>query len=260
MTQDRTVRIAVCQTFCIDSDRDGNLRRIEHALVTAAENEAQLACFPETAILGWVNPDAHKLADPIPGPTSERLSDMARRHKLMIAIGLCEKQGSDLYDSAILIGTDGEILLKHRKINTLRELLDPPYKRGLPHEINAVETPLGKIGMLICADTFKEALVRSIGELKPDLLVVPFGWAADKEDWPDHGKKLAGTVSRAARWAGCPLVGTDLVGMISQGPWAGKTYGGQSVIADAEGNVVTVLKDRDAEIRILDVPLGKKKP
>ena len=63
MSKNKPVRIAICQTYCIDSDPSGNLRRIEHAMDIAAKGKAQLACFPETAILGWVNPDAHKLAE-----------------------------------------------------------------------------------------------------------------------------------------------------------------------------------------------------
>ena len=257
MSKKKTIRIAICQTFCIDSDRDGNLRRIEHAMDIASQQKAQLACFPETAILGWVNPDAHKLADAIPGPTSDRLAKMARKHKMMIAIGLCEKQDDKLYDSAILIDTDGQILLKHRKINTLTKLLDPPYKRGRSKDVTVVKTRIGKIGMLICADTFIDDLVRGIGQLEPDLLLVPYGWAADKKEWPDHGKNLAETVKRAADWAGCPVVGTDLVGMISQGPWKGKTYGGQSVVADPQGHILTTLKDRDAEVRVIEIKTGR---
>jgi len=257
MNKKTTIRIALCQTFCIDSDRDGNFRRIEHAMDIASQQKAQLACFPETAILGWVNPDAHKLADAIPGPTSDRLAKMARKYKMMIAIGLCEKQDDKLYDSAILIDTDGQILLKHRKINTLRKLLDPPYKRGRSKDVTVTKTRIGKVGMLICADTFIDDLVRGIGQLEPDLLLVPYGWAADKKEWPDHGKSLAETVKRAADLAGCPVVGTDCVGMISQGPWKGKTYGGQSVVADPQGHILTTLKDRDAEVLVIEIETGR---
>jgi predicted amidohydrolase len=254
---ERMVRVAVCQTLCIDSDGAGNFRRIEYALQTAAEQKAQLACFPETAILGWVNPEAHKLADPIPGPTSQRIASLARKHKLMICIGLAEKDGDRLYDSVILVGADGKILSKHRKINILSELMDPPYVRGTREEIRAVETPLGRIGLLICADTFKDELVQAVGEQSPDLLLVPYGWAADRSEWPEHAKQLAAWVSATAKRAGCPVVGTDLVGRITSGPWTGKTYGGQSVVADREGKLLATLRDRDVEVRVIDLEIGR---
>ena len=256
-THDKTVRIAVCQTFCIDSDREGNFRRIDYALESAAKQGAQLACFPETAILGWVNPEAHELADPIPGPTAERIAELARKHKLMICIGLAEKAGDKLYDSVILVGTNGKILSKHRKINILSELMDPPYARGTREDIRAVDTPLGRIGLLICADTFKEELVQPAGEQSPDLLLVPYGWAADKSEWPQHAERLAAVVSATAKRAGCPVVGTDLVGRITSGPWTGKTYGGQSVVADREGKLLMVLRDRDVEMRVIDLKIGR---
>ncbi len=257
---ENVVRVAVCQTLCIDSDRDGNLRRIEYALEAAAKQGAELACFPETAVLGWINPDAHELADPIPGPTSDRIAALARKHKLMISIGLCEKADDKLYDAAILVGADGRILLKHRKINTLVDLLDPPYARGTPEEISAVETPIGRVGMLVCADTFKEELVRRLADCSPDLVLVPYGWAAEKDEWPEHGQRLAACVSSVAKRTSCPVVGTDLVGLITAGPWKGKTYGGQSVVADRKGEVVGVLRDRDTEVRVFDLPVGRRPP
>lgn len=255
---EKVVRVAVCQTFCIDSDPDGNLRRVEYAVEAAAKQRAIVACFPEAAVLGWVNPDAHKLADPIPGPTSERIAALARKHKLMIAIGLSEKDGEKLYDSAVLVGADGKILLKHRKINTLVELLDPPYARGVAEDIHVVETPIGRVGMLVCADTFKEELVRRLSEESPDLVLVPYGWAAEKKEWPEHGQRLVACVTSVAKQTGCPVVGTDLVGAITAGPWKGKTYGGQSVVADGSGRVLGVLRDRDAEVRVFDLPISRK--
>jgi N-carbamoylputrescine amidase len=255
-----TVRVAICQTLCIDSDREGNLQRIGRAMELAAKDKPQLACFPETAILGWVNPAAHKLADPIPGPTTKRLAELAKKHKVMIAIGLCEKEGDKLYDSAILMDIDGAILLKHRKMNTLVELLDPPYTRGHPEDIAAVDTRIGRVGMLICADTFDKKLLQRAADCQPELMIVPYGWAAEVSAWPDHGKNLATTVSNAAKAVGCAVVGTDLVGCISAGPWKGKTYGGQSVASDCDGKVLTVLADRDVDVKVIDVPVGRVAP
>src|SRR5690348_8821690 len=61
------VRLAICQILVIDSDREGNFRRIEYALEQASAQHAQIAVFPESSILGWENPDAHRMAAPIPG-------------------------------------------------------------------------------------------------------------------------------------------------------------------------------------------------
>ena len=103
-----------------------------------------------------------------------------------------------------------------------------------------------------------DSIVAAIAAQKPDLLLIPYGWAADRSEWPKHGERLAAWVKSTARRAGCPVVGTDLVGVISSGPWTGKTYGGQSVVATPGGEVLGVLRDRDADVRIFDIPITTK--
>ena len=227
------VRIALCQILVIDGDREGNFRRIEYALQAARSERAVIAAFPESAVLGWENPDAHRLATPIPGADSDRIAALARRYGLMIAIGLDEKDGSRLYDSAILVDKTGKLLWKHRKINVLAELMTPPYSEGKPEDIGLVDTEYGRVGVLICADTFIDALVARLE------------------------KNLEKLISQRARVLECPIVGVDLVGVMSQGPWKGRTYGGASIVADATGKILHVLRDRDVEVRVVDVEVRK---
>lgn len=247
------VKVAICQILVIDSDREGNFRRIEYALADAKAQGAQIAGFPESAILGWENPEAHRLAEPIPGADSQRIQDLAKKYGLMIAIGLDEKDGNRLYDSAILVDRTGKLLWKHRKINVLPWLMAPPYSQGDPSEINVVETEFGRIAFLICADTFTDSFFQRIRDLKPDFMIVPYGWAAKPAEWPEHAQELEKIVSKRARDLGCDVVGTDLVGIMSAGPWQGYTYGGASVAISASGEVITRLRDRDVEVRVVDV-------
>ena len=248
----------MCQIFCLDGDRSGNLARIDNALREAKKAEADIACLPETALLGWVNPEAHERAHPIPGEDSGLLCKMAQKYGIHICIGLAEKEEDRLYDSVILIDNTGEILIKHRKMNTLTELMTRPYTAG--EDVGVTETIFGKIGLLICADTFKADILEKMAALKPDLVLVPYGWAAKEDQWPEHGKELQKTVSNAARTIGAPVVGVDLVGEITHGPWTGMTYGGQSVTADSRGEIIALAKDRDREVMIVKIhdPGGKK--
>lgn len=254
----QTLKVAVCQTFCIDSDLGGNLARVEQALITASSGGAEIACFAETVDLGWVNPAAHKTSSPIPGPISDRIAGFAKKYGLLICIGLTEKDGDQLYDTVVLIDKTGEILAKQRKVNILPELMTPAYTCGEEGGIKVTETRIGKVGLLICADVFKEDLVKVVSSQKPDIVLIPYGWAAAKEQWPEHGKSLQSWVSSVASRVKCPVVGTNLVGSISTGPWKGRTYGGQSVVADGDGKVLGVLKDRDAEVRIFELKIGSK--
>jgi len=92
--------------------------------------------------------------------------------------------------------------------------------------------------------------------LKPDLLLVPYGYAAAENEWPGHGKKLEKVVANTARKTGAFVIGTNLVGEITQGPWKGRIYGGQSVAADRTGRVMIVAKDRDRDISIININIG----
>jgi predicted amidohydrolase len=252
----RHVRLAICQILVIDSDREGNFRRIEYALEQASAQHALIALFPESSILGWENPDAHKMATRIPGADSYRIAALASKYGMMIAIGLDEKDGEKLYDSAILVDKTGKVLWKHRKINVLPELMTPPYSQGRPEDIGVVETEFGRIAVLICADTFSDAFVERMKTLKPDLMLVPYGWAAANDKWPDHSKELEKLVSRRASQVRCPMAGVDLVGEMTHGPWEGWTYGGSSFIADGTGKILVTARDRDTDLRVIDLPIG----
>jgi N-carbamoylputrescine amidase len=249
------VRVAICQILSIDGDREGNFRRIEYALETAKAAGANIATFPESVILGWENPDAHKIATPIPGADSDRIGALAKKYGVMIAIGLDEKDGDRLYDSAILVDKNGRLLWKHRKLTVLPELMDPPYAQGTLDGIGGTDTEWGRIGMLICADTFGDRHVERIRAFHPDLVLIPYGWAAEIEKWPGHSKTLEDLVVRRAKQWGVPVVATNLVGMMTHGPWKGQTFGGMSLAVGGSGDILLRLRDRDVDVRVIDIPL-----
>ena len=175
----------------------------------------------------------------------------------MISLGLDEKDGDKLFDSAILVDKSGKLLWKHRKLNVLAWLMSPPYAEGRAQDVGVVETEFGRIGLVICADTFGDAIAERIEKLAPDLMLVPYGWAAPVGQWPAHAKDLERLVEkRAAQWK-CPVVGTDVVGQMTHGPWKGQTFGGASVVVDASGKLLDVLRDRDVEVRTVTLELRR---
>ncbi len=139
----KTIHVAMCQIFALDGDRSGNFARTRTRGFKKRPAPARKSSVsPETTILGWVNSDAHQRAYPIPGNDTQRLSAIAKQYGVYLCAGLAEKNGDALHDSAVLIDPKGRILLKHRKINILTELMTPPYTPG--DSIGAVETPVGK--------------------------------------------------------------------------------------------------------------------
>ena len=249
----KTVRIAMAQINCIDGDLSGNLVRITNVIGEAAQMQADIIVFPESSLLGWINPEAFHRASPIPGRESEIICQLAKKYKIHICIGLDEKDGDRLYDSAILIDDNGKILLKHRKINVLPELMTPPYAVG--DGVQAVQTRFGIIGVMICADSFRDNLLESMKEKKPDLLLIPYGWAAPENEWPGHGRELLKVVRKTAIKVNCPVIGTNLVGQVSHGPWTGQIYGGQSVAFNPLTNQLLIGKDRDKDLPIISLDL-----
>lgn len=247
------MRVAICQTVTLDGDYEGNVTRIENALCEATRSGADLACFPEAAVFGWVNPEAHERASPVPGAISRRLGTLADTYDVMLSVGVAEKEEADLYNSCLLFDADGDLLLKHRKTNVVPDLMTPPYAPG--KEVSTVETAYGTVGALICADTFESEILDRLAEQKPDLVLVPYGWAAPEDEWPSHGTSLEQTVVETAASVGAVVVGTDSVGRISNGPWSGRVFGGQSLVADRDGDVIATLRDRDREVRTVDVDL-----
>ena len=246
-----SIKIAMAQIILLDGDLSGNLLRIENALIVAKKENVNIVVFPESSLLGWENPEAFQRACPIPGKDSDFLSSLAIKYKMHICIGLDEKEGEKLYDSAIIIDDNGKILLKHRKINVLPELMNPPYSVG--HGVQTVKTRFGTIGLMICADSFIDDLTQSMKNQKPDLVLIPYGWAAIEKDWPAHGQSLVKVVKNVANTVGCPVIGTNLVGQISNGPWKGQTYGGQSVAYNPENQKLITGKDRDVELVIFEI-------
>jgi predicted amidohydrolase len=251
------LRVAACQIL-VDGDCEAAFERIEAALEEAAAQGAQIACFPETCLFGWVNPAAHEFADPIPGPTTERLAALAQRHDMMLAVGLAEREGDRLYDSAVLIDRDGALLVHHRKVNILTELMDPPYTPGPGAASSFADTRLGRIGLLICADTFEETLVAQTAASSPDLVLVPYGWAAPAEDWPEHAESLHTWIAHTARGVNAPVLGVDSTGSLGHGPWKGFVLGGQSALSDATGKLSAPLADRTREVRVFEVRTGRE--
>ncbi|HLV00633.1 MAG TPA: nitrilase-related carbon-nitrogen hydrolase, partial [Acidobacteriota bacterium] len=135
------------------------------------------------------------------------------------------------------------------------ELMQPPYQPGIVQEIGVVDTEFGRVGILICADTFRDEIRSRMAELKPDWLYIPFGWAAPKEQWPAHGFHLIQTIQRTAYETGAAALGPNLVGQIEHGPWKGQTFEGLSVATDQRGHLLAQAAWNREELTVVTLSL-----
>ena len=132
-----------------------NLNRAVDVIRQAASQGCRLVVLPECLDLGWGEPAARDLAQPISGSHVQRLQTAAQKNRIHVAAGLVERAGPRLFNAAVLIGPSGDILLHHRKINELDICLDL-YSVG--DRLGVSETELGTIGLNICADNFSNSL------------------------------------------------------------------------------------------------------
>src|SRR5262245_27564878 len=101
-----------------------NLRRAATAIQTAADLGCRLVVLPECLDFGWTDPSARELAQPIPGMYFDLLAQAAKEANVHVAAGIVEHHAGRLFNSAVLIGPCGDLLLHHRKINELDIALD----------------------------------------------------------------------------------------------------------------------------------------
>ena len=221
----------------------GAERNLAHATDLVGEGAAQgcaVVVLPECLDMGWTHPDAAALALPIPGPRSEALGGAARRHGVWVVAGLTERDGPLTYNAAVLISPDGQVVLKHRKINVL-DIALPYYAIG--DRLGVAATPFGTVGVDICADNFKSCLdlATSLGRMGARMILSPCAWAVDADHdnvREPYGAMWRESYGQMARLFDMPVVGVSNVGHIKGGPWQGRQCIGCSLAVGREGQVL----------------------
>jgi N-carbamoylputrescine amidase len=155
----------------------GNLRHALHLASEAVAAGANLIVLPELVTTGYAftgRAEAFAHAESIPdGQTCLRVIDFAREHGIYLAIGLAERDGAKLYDSAILVGPEG-FIGKYRKAHlwNREKLWFSPGDLGFP----VFETPIGRIGLLICWDIWFPEVARILAQQGADIICSLNNW------------------------------------------------------------------------------------
>ena len=141
-------------------------------------------------------------------PEPPRARAAARRHSVHICAGLIEWEGNKIFNAAVLIGPDGQVLLHHRKINEL-EIGHAFYALG--KRLAVAPTPLGTFGIMICADAFApgQALSRALALMGADLRLInhrtcgaePVGRASSTQTYSRDCDGSAGAALMVGYWS-----------------------------------------------------------
>src|SRR5438034_725896 len=109
-----TFKLALVQMRVEGGNKAGNLARAVERIAEAAAGGADLVLLPEVMDLGWTHPSALTEADSLTeGETCRRLRAAARDCQVFVCAGLAEKEGNRIYNSAVLIDPEGNLLLRH---------------------------------------------------------------------------------------------------------------------------------------------------
>ncbi|MFQ5849201.1 MAG: carbon-nitrogen hydrolase family protein [Candidatus Binatia bacterium] len=169
------------------SDKEANLKEAEHWLRQAHAQGARLVVLPE--VFNWRGPKEEQkaFAEPIPGPTSILMADLARGlHLYLLAGSILEVVVGEkrVYNTSLLFSPQGRLLAKYRKIHLfdvdltdgVQVLESETRKPG--EEVSLAETDLCPMGLTICYDLRFPELFRHLVERGAQIIFVPSAFTA----------------------------------------------------------------------------------
>lgn len=254
------VRVACIQMEPVVGDKDRNLARSLEMIDEAAGQGARLIVLPELANSGYVftsRDEAIALAEEIPsGPTTTAWAAAAARHGAWIVAGIAEKAGDRLYNSSVLIGPEG-VIGTFRKVHLWNEenLFFEPGDLGFP----VFHTPIGRLGMLICYDSWFPEAYRLCALQGADIVCVPTNWVPIPGQDPDreamanilcmgsaHSNSVfVAAANRVGTERGQPFIGQSLIVSYTGWPVAGPASATTEEILYANLNLADARRKRN---------------
>ncbi len=254
-------KLTVCaiQQAC-NLGRETNFNFSVAKIQEAAANHADLAVLPELHLDPYFcqNEDyGHfDLAQPIPGPTTQILSELAKKLGIVIVSTIFEKRAPGLYhNTAVVFDKDGSIAGKYRKMH----IPDDPgfYEKYYftPGDIGfkPIETSIGKLGVLVCWDQWFPEGARLMALAGAEMLIYPTAIGWDPNDAADEQQRQLNawiTIQRSHAIAnGIPVIACNRIGF-EKAPDSetGINFWGNSFIAGPQGEILSSANATDPEL------------
>ena len=256
-------RVGAVQMSC-SPDPDANLDKAADRVREAARGGANIVCLPELFRAQYFcqreDAELFDLAEPIPGPSTERLSAVAREEKVVVVASLFERRAAGLYHNTVaMLESDGSLGGIYRKMHIPD---DPLYYEKFyftPGDLGfkAFDTSVGQVGALICWDQWYPEAARITALRGANLLFYPtaIGWhPAEKEAFGVAQYEAWQTIQRSHAIAnGVYVAAVNRVGHEqgdvrgNRAPGVGLEFWGGSFIADPFGRVLAQAPhDREA--------------
>ncbi len=233
----REVTVATVQMRPKLGEAEENLVKMSETVAKiASQQKVDLIVFPELITSGYeLGVRFTELAQRVPGPTINLLAQRANEYGVYIAFGMVtkEKVESVLYNSAVLVGPDGELLDVYNKIH-LRGEERMAFREG--YKLPVIPTEIGNIGLTIGYDLAFPEVSRSLALDGAEVICVLGNWEATHiDEWKTYLRARA--YENSVFMVGANRVGEDVT----------LTFGGESMIVGPRGHIHATLASESDE-------------
>jgi N-carbamoylputrescine amidase len=258
--------VGLVQMRC-DPDPEANLERALAGVRRAADAGAQVVCLPELFRSQYFcqreDPALFDLAEPVPGPSTERLGRVARETGTVVVGSLFERRAAGVYhNTAVVLGDDGRLLGLYRKMHIPD---DPLYYEKFyftPGDtgFRAFDTRFGKVGVLVCWDQWFPEGARLTALRGAQILFYPTAIGWHPREKAEHGAaqhQAWELVQRSHAVAnGVYVAAVNRVG--HEGPaGGGLEFWGGSFVSDPFGQLLHRASHQDEEVVVVPCDLGR---
>lgn len=229
----REITVAIVQMKPQLGEAEDNLVKMSEMISRiASQQKVDLIVFPELITSGnELGLRFTELAQRVPGPTVNLMAQRANDYGIFIAFGMVtkEKVESVLYNSAILVGPDGELIDVYNKVH-LRGEERMAFREGF--KLPVAETEIGNIGLMIGYDLAYPEVARSLTLDGADIICCMANWeAANIDEWKTYVRARA--YENSVYIAGANRVGEDVT----------LNFGGESMVVGPRGEIYASLAE-----------------
>jgi predicted amidohydrolase len=259
------ITVAVVSPICRIGDVEANLREFDAWVTRATAQGAQLVLFPELALSGYAHdPEVTRTtAEPIPGPATSSLEQIARARGVTLSVGMLERCDGIYYTAQIVVSPQGYLGHYRKHCPTANEQQTMLVSPGQGYPVFDVDGI--RLGINICADSRQPETIDALAEQGVDLVHTPhangLGLGADAEEWTRG--KLVYYLDRIVRCRAHIAV-NNIAGTATYSASVSMDYSGGAMILDPLGQVVDRTTEQDREphmiVATLDTDLRRFVP
>jgi predicted amidohydrolase len=154
-----------------------NLQQFAKFIDEAGAQQADVICLPEGITVCGTRLTYAAAAEPIPGPSTAFLGQCAARNKAYVVAGIYERDGRGVFNTSVLIGRDGKLIGKYRKVCLPREEIDGGITPGTEYPV--FDTDFGRVGMMICWDVSYPEVARELSARGAEMILMPI-WGGNE--------------------------------------------------------------------------------